>query len=65
MFPRSKLRPVRRADNLTTICELIVQTMWDLQDLTTQNGGRVVNPTHRPLSTPQKYNFSLSGTHLC
>jgi hypothetical protein len=26
----SKVRRVRRADNLTAICEPIVQTMWDL-----------------------------------
>jgi hypothetical protein len=29
MFLRSKVRPVRRADNLTAISEPIVQTMWD------------------------------------
>jgi hypothetical protein len=29
MFPGSKVRPVRRADNRTTICEPIVLTMWD------------------------------------
>jgi hypothetical protein len=34
MFPGSKARSVRRADNLTTICEPIVYTMWDLQLLT-------------------------------
>jgi hypothetical protein len=29
MFLESKVRPVRRADNLTAIYEPIVQTMWD------------------------------------
>jgi hypothetical protein len=30
------------------------------------DGGKVVIPTHRPLSTPQKhYYFSASGTHFC
>jgi hypothetical protein len=29
------------------------------------DGGKVVSPTHRPLSTPQKYYFSASGTHFC
>jgi hypothetical protein len=29
MFLGSKVRRVRRADNLTTICEQIVYTMWD------------------------------------
>jgi hypothetical protein len=29
MFLGSKARPVRRADNLPAICELIVYTMWD------------------------------------
>jgi hypothetical protein len=28
------------------------------------DGGKVVSPTHRPLSTPQKCYFSASGTHL-
>jgi hypothetical protein len=35
MFWGSKVGPVRRADNLTTICEPIVWTMWDPQHLTT------------------------------
>jgi hypothetical protein len=35
MFLGNKVRPVRRADNLTAICELIVQTMWDPELLTT------------------------------
>jgi hypothetical protein len=34
MFPGSKARPVRRADNFTAICERIVQTLWDPQHLT-------------------------------
>jgi hypothetical protein len=29
------------------------------------DGGKVVNPTHRPSSTPQKHYFSASGTHFC
>jgi hypothetical protein len=29
MFLGSKVRPVRGADNLTAICEAIVQTVWD------------------------------------
>jgi hypothetical protein len=29
MFLRSRARPVRKADNLTAICEPIVYTMWD------------------------------------
>jgi hypothetical protein len=29
MFPGSKVRPVRRADNLIANCEPIVYTMWD------------------------------------
>jgi hypothetical protein len=35
MFLGSRARPVRRADNLTAICEPIVYTMWDPQHLTT------------------------------
>jgi hypothetical protein len=31
-----KGRPVRKADNLTAICEPIVYKMWDYQRLTTQ-----------------------------
>jgi hypothetical protein len=31
----SKARPVRRAVNLTAICEQMVHTMWDPQHLTT------------------------------
>jgi hypothetical protein len=30
-----------------------------------RDGGNVVSPTHRPLSTPQKHDFSASGTHFC
>jgi hypothetical protein len=29
MFLGSKVQPVRKTDNLTAICEPIVQTMWD------------------------------------
>jgi hypothetical protein len=29
------------------------------------DGGKVVSPTHRPHSTPQKHYFSASGTHFC
>jgi hypothetical protein len=29
MFLGNKVRPVRRADKLTAICEQIVYTMWD------------------------------------
>jgi hypothetical protein len=29
MFLGSKVRPVRKADNHTSICEPIVYTMWD------------------------------------
>jgi hypothetical protein len=29
------------------------------------DGGKVVSPTYRPCSTPQKYYFSASGTHFC
>jgi hypothetical protein len=29
------------------------------------DGGKVVSPTHRPRSTPQKYFFSVSSTHFC
>jgi hypothetical protein len=29
------------------------------------DGSKVVIPTHRPRSTPQKHNFSASGTHFC
>jgi hypothetical protein len=32
MFLGSKVRRVRRADNLTTICEPIVYTMWDPEE---------------------------------
>jgi hypothetical protein len=35
MFLGIKSRPVRKADNLTAICEPIVWTMWDPQHLTT------------------------------
>jgi hypothetical protein len=35
MFLWSKVRPVRRADNLATIFEPIVYTMWDHEHLTT------------------------------
>jgi hypothetical protein len=29
------------------------------------DGGEVVSLTHRPRSTPQKHNFSVSGAHVC
>jgi hypothetical protein len=29
------------------------------------DGGKVVRPTHRPRSTPQKRYFSASGTNFC
>jgi hypothetical protein len=29
------------------------------------DGGKVVSPAHRPLSTPQKHYLSASGTHFC
>jgi hypothetical protein len=35
MFLGSKVWRMRRADNLATISELMVKTMWDLQRLTT------------------------------
>jgi hypothetical protein len=35
MFLGSRAQPVRRADNLTAICEPIVQTLWDPRHLTT------------------------------
>jgi hypothetical protein len=35
MFLGSRARPVRRADNVTAICEPIVYTLWDPQHLTT------------------------------
>jgi hypothetical protein len=35
MFLGSGARPVRMADNLNAICELIVYTMWDPQHITT------------------------------
>jgi hypothetical protein len=35
MFLGSKARPVRKADNLTAICEPIFFTMWDPKHLTT------------------------------
>jgi hypothetical protein len=35
MFLGSKVRRVRRADNLTAIYEPIVYTMWDPKHLTT------------------------------
>jgi hypothetical protein len=34
-LPGSKGRPARRADNLTAICEPIVQKMWESRHLTT------------------------------
>jgi hypothetical protein len=29
------------------------------------DGGKVVSPTHRPRSTPQKHYFSAFGPHFC
>jgi hypothetical protein len=29
------------------------------------NGGKIIIPTCRPRSAPQKYYFSASGTHFC
>jgi hypothetical protein len=34
MFLASRARPVRKADNLTAVCEPIGYTMWDPQHLT-------------------------------
>jgi hypothetical protein len=34
MFLGFRARPVRKADNRTAICEPIVYTMWDTQQLT-------------------------------
>jgi hypothetical protein len=34
-LPADKGRPVRKADNLTAICELTVQKMWEPRGLTT------------------------------
>jgi hypothetical protein len=33
MFLGSKVRPVRKADNLAAICEPIIYTMWDAYHL--------------------------------
>jgi hypothetical protein len=30
-----------------------------------RDGGKVVGPTHRPRSTPQKHYLSASGTRFC
>jgi hypothetical protein len=35
MFLGSKVRPMRRTDSLTAICELIVWKMWDPEHITT------------------------------
>jgi hypothetical protein len=35
MFLGSRARPVRKADNLTAVCEPIVYTVWDPLHLTT------------------------------
>jgi hypothetical protein len=29
------------------------------------DGGKVVSPTHRPRSAPQKHDFFASGIHFC
>jgi hypothetical protein len=34
-YQGSNVRPMRKADNLTTICEPIVWKMWDARRLTT------------------------------
>jgi hypothetical protein len=34
-------------------------------DIWLTGGGKVVTPTHRLHSTPQKHYFSASGTHFC
>jgi hypothetical protein len=34
-------------------------------DIRLIDSGKVVSPTNRPLSTPQKCYFSASGTHFC
>jgi hypothetical protein len=39
-FLGSRVRPVCRADNLTSICEPTVWTMWDPQHLTTIHGSK-------------------------
>jgi hypothetical protein len=41
MFLGSEVRPVRKADNLTAICEPTVYTMWDPQHLTTLQASTV------------------------
>jgi hypothetical protein len=35
MFQGSRARPVRKVDNLATICEPIVYTMWEHEHITT------------------------------
>jgi hypothetical protein len=35
MFLGSRVRPVRKADNLTAICEQVVYKMWAPKHLTT------------------------------
>jgi hypothetical protein len=44
-------------------CEMSTLPHWLDNRLT--DGGKVVSPTHRPRSTPQKHSFSASGTHFC
>jgi hypothetical protein len=42
--------------------------LWDVEDPTLNeltDGGTVINPTNRPLSTPHEHYFSASGTHFC
>jgi hypothetical protein len=34
-------------------------------DIRLTDGGKVVSPTHRPRSTPQKHYFSASGNNFC
>jgi hypothetical protein len=44
-------------------CEMLRTPCCLEKELT--DGGKAVNPTHRPFFTPQKHYFSASGTHFC
>jgi hypothetical protein len=46
-------------------CSLCVDLLWHQSHNRLTDGGKVVSPTHRPHFTPQKHNFSASGTHFC
>jgi hypothetical protein len=59
---RSKAIPVTDRGGLQG-CEMLRISHCIDNRLT--DGGKVVNPTHRPRSTPQKHYFSTSGTHFC